>query len=58
MYTIRNSNNDQKIPCEDMAYVKQVFKAIVWLYGRAALRGMYVEKAGERDPYRAEDLVK
>ena len=57
MYTIRNSNTGQQTTCKNKAHLIRVLRNIVAFYGgRAALQGIYVDKAGERDPYNAADF--
>jgi hypothetical protein len=58
MYTIRNSNNGQQTTCKDMAQVKRILKSIAKQYGKAAVKGIYVDRAGDKDPYYATDLIK
>ena len=57
MYTIRNTTNGQQTTTKTMASVKRVLKNIEAKHGRQALKGIYVDKAGDKDPYYAEDLV-
>lgn len=56
-YTIRNSKNGQQTKCSNMDQVKRILTNVVRLYGREALETLYVDKAGDKDPFYGKDLV-
>ena len=56
MYTIRNSNTGQQTTCTDKAHVRRILRSIVAKHGKPALKGIYVDRAVERDPFHAEDM--
>ena len=55
--TIRNTNNGQTTSCTNMAHAKRILKTAVKRFGKEALKGIYVDMTGERDPYYAQDLI-
>lgn len=56
MYTIRNTNTGQQTTCADKAHVKRILRSIAKQHGKQALKGIYVDRAGQKDPLFAEDM--
>lgn len=56
MYTLRNSKTGATTICKDKAHAKRILRTIVKNYGgREALKGIYIDVKGERDPHYAVD---
>lgn len=57
MYTLRNSNNNQSITVKTMTQVKRILKRVKKQEGKEYLSKIFVDKAGDKDPFYATDLV-